>query len=295
MKNRLIALLLALSMLLSFTACGGGKPAEEPESEIPEIEASSGEEIAEPSEEEPSESEAPSESESDSYSEAMPSGAPGSFLDKILQYHSKNSDTVGWLYIPGTEIDESVVQSYDNDYYLRRTNLKEADNYGCYFADYECNFDNGNLPKNTIIYGHSMELNDDPNGARFSQLKRWLDKDFAESHPYIYFSTPEKDYVYQIFSVMYTSTKFNYIDPEPNGNEFLNVVNEARLASQFNYPVEVDAGDSIISLSTCVYKFTKNHPNKFRFVVMGRLVEPGDEMPETVSIEVNPNPKKPLL
>ncbi len=285
MKNRIIALLLVLTMLLSFAGCGGTAQEESSTgTEIPEESASA------PVEEDPASSEA--ESQDESSSSAAQDEAK---LEELLDAHNKNNDVVGWLTIPGTDIDEPVVQSYDNDYYLRRTWTKDVDQYGCYFADYECNFTNGNLPTHTIIYGHSMELNDDPNGAKFSQLKRWLDKDFAEKHPYIYFSTPEQDYVYEIFSVMYTSVKFNYIDPEPTSNEMLAMLNEARLASQFNYPVEVDATDKTIALSTCVYKFTKNHPNDFRYVIMGRLVEPGEEMPETVSLEVNPKPKNPRL
>jgi len=275
--HSLTALALVVAMLFSLTACRSRKQ-EEGGTEIPDIEASA--------------------SSSDSSSGAgdgqnMPSNSPGSFLDKILEYHNKNNDTIGWLYVPGTDINESVVQSTDNSYYLRRTNLRAVDRYGCYFADYECNFTDGHLPKNTIIYGHSMEMNDDPNGTRFSQLKRWLDPTFAKEHPYIYFSTPEKDMVYKIFTVMYTTTKFNYIDPEPSNTEFLSMLNQSRNSSQYNYPVEVNATDSIITLSTCVYKFTGTWPNNYRYVIMGRLVRPGEETPDTVAIETNPNPKQP--
>lgn len=277
MKNRLIALLLALAILLSFAGCGGSTAEEPSGSEIPEISDSS------------SESEAPEEESSSMDPEAEER------LESLLEAHNKNNDVVGWLEIPGTDINEAVVQSTDNDYYLRRTWDKEVDRAGCYFADYECNFADGNLPTHTIIYGHSLETNDDPNGERFSQLKRWLDKDFAEEHPYLYFSTPEQDYVYEIFSVMYTSVKFDYLNPEPTSSEMLAMINEARLASQFNYPVEVDATDKTIALSTCVYKFTKNYPNKFRYVIMARLVQPGEELADKVTLEVNPNPKNPVL
>jgi len=280
MKNKLIALLLVLVMLFSFAACGGGS-ADVEEPGVPEDSSSAPEEeISGP------ESEAEPEPED-------PEVVHESRIDELVDAYTQNSDVVGWLNVPGTDIDEAVVQSYDNDYYLRRTWTKEVNKYGCYFADYECNFTNGNLPTHTIIYGHSMELNDDPNGTKFSQLKRWLDKDFAEKHPYIYFSTPEQDYVYEIFSVMYTSTKFNYIDPEPNPGEMLAMINEARLASQFNYPVEVDAKDKTIALSTCTYHFTKSYPNDYRYVVMARLVEPEETLHETVTLEVNANPKQP--
>ncbi len=283
-----ISFILILVMVFSLTACSDAEP-------TPEA-SESGTEISTPDSNTSDSSDAnESSSESEEEETSMPANAPGSFLDQILDFHAQNNDTVGWLYVPGTDINESVVQSSDNDYYLRRTNLKAVDQYGSYFADYECNFANGNLPTNTIIYGHSMETNDDPNGSRFSQLKRYLDQDFAEANPYIYFSTPEEDLVYKIFSVMYTTTYFNYIDPEPTSTEFLAVINEARVASQFNYPVEVNATDSIIALSTCTYAFDSRYPNRYRYVVFGRLVRPGEETPATVDIEVNPSPKAPVL
>lgn len=279
MKNRVIALLMALVMLFTFAACGGGSAdVEEPEISEESSEAVE-EEIPQP-EDEPKEPE-------------EPAVEVESRIDQLVDAHNQNNDVIGWLNVPGTDIDEAVVQSYDNDYYLRRTWTKEVNKYGCYFADYECNFANGNLPTHTIIYGHSMELNDDPNGTKFSQLKRWLDKDFAQEHPYIFFSTPEQDYVYEIFSVMYTSTNFNYIDPEPNPGEMLTMLNEARLASQYNYPVEVGAKDKTIALSTCTYHFTRNYPNPYRYVIMGRLVDPNETLHETVSLEVNAKPKQP--
>ena len=282
MKNRIIALLLVFAMLLSFAACGGSEVEEEPSDvEIPEESSSlPEEESSEP------EADVPEKEEND-FTE--------SHLDELLNAHNTNNDVVGWLTVPGTDINEPVVQSTDNDYYLRRTWTKESDKAGCYFADYECNFIDGNLPTHTIIYGHSMELNDDPNGKKFSQLKRWLDPEFAKAHPYIYFSTPEKDYVYEIFSVMYTSTHFNYIDPEPTPAEMLSMLNEARLSSQYNYPVDVNAKDKTIALSTCTYHFTRSYPNNYRYVLMGRLVEDGETLKETIDLEVNAKPKRPPI
>ncbi len=284
-----VCYILALVMALSLAACSDPQPDSE-SSDIGSDITSSGD-----AQDSQDESDDTSSSGSESDETEMPEGAPGSFTDQILDFHAQNNDTVGWLHVPGTDINESVVQSVDNDYYLRRTNLKAVDQYGSYFADYECNFANGNLPTNTIIYGHSMEMNDDPNGQKFSQLKRFLDQDFAEENPYIYFSTPQEDLVYKVFSVMYTTTSFNYIDPEPTTTELLNVINEARIASQFNYPVEVNASDSIIALSTCTYEFDQRYPNRYRYVVFGRLVRDGEETPATVDLEVNPSPKAPVL
>lgn len=80
----------------------------------------------------------------------------------------QNSDVVGWLTLPNTTINEAVVQTTNNDYYLRRDVKKNYAYEGCYYMDYESvMFDNGaDLAQNTIIYGHNlgspMGVKDDP-------------------------------------------------------------------------------------------------------------------------------------
>ena len=55
---------------------------------------------------------------------------------EALDYEiSQNRDTIGWLKIPGTKINNSVLQSYDNAYYLRQDERRKYSLYGCYFAD----------------------------------------------------------------------------------------------------------------------------------------------------------------
>ena len=55
---------------------------------------------------------------------------------EALDYElSQNRDTVGWLKIPGTKINNSVLQSYDNVTYLRQDERRKYNLYGCYFAD----------------------------------------------------------------------------------------------------------------------------------------------------------------
>lgn len=52
-----------------------------------------------------------------------------------------NSDTVGWLFIPGTKINYPIVQTTDNDKYLH-TGFNGEDNVaGTIFLDYESDSD----------------------------------------------------------------------------------------------------------------------------------------------------------
>ena len=108
----------------------------------------------------------------------------------------QNSDTVGWISVPNTNIDYAVVQSSDNSYYLTHNFNKESNKAGWIFADYANNFDT--LDQNTIIYGHNRV-----NGSMFSNLTYLLDTSWysTTSNMYFSFSTESQNYIAQIFSV----------------------------------------------------------------------------------------------
>lgn len=230
-------------------------------------------------------------------------------LQDTIKYYELNKDTVAWLYIPGTTVNESVVRSPEanNDYYLRRTNLgvestgKYSEGwYGCYYTDYRSILGSRyNLSKNLVIYGHSMT--DNPDGARFAQLNKFGDIDFCRSHPYIYFSTIESEMVWQVFAVFYCRVQyvnnrldtedpaaiFNYNLPNPSNETFLKIVDEARQRSFFDFDVTVSAGDKILTLSTCTYNVVDVYPNDYRMVVMARLLPAGAVLSDTVKVTAN--------
>ncbi len=210
-------------------------------------------------------------------------------LVSMVETHAQNPDTVGYLYIPGTTIDEPVVQMIDNDYYLRRDYLGNEDFYGSYFADWRAQMGSRDvLSPNTVIYGHNATPPDNPNQVKFAQLLKYTDEDFTKDHQFIYFSTPESDMVWQIFAVFYTTTDFQYHNPNDNPTDQLNVINRARAASQYNFGVDVTASDNILTLSTCTYSLDPNYPNEYRYVVMAKLLPEGAaQTPATV--EVNPS------
>ena len=212
-------------------------------------------------------------------------------LQKLTDMQSANSDTVAWLTIPDTTVDNAVVQAEDNDFYLRKDEYKQYNFYGCYYADYENTIGERNvLSRNTVIYGHNMDDNQ-VHGLKFGQLLKYLDDDFATNHPYIYLTTPDDQMVFKIFAAYYSDINFNYISVNPSDLEFLNILNEAEERTEYFYDVDVNATDKILTLSTCTYKYGMREDQ--RFVVQARLLRDGEQMPETVSITKNPSPKEP--
>lgn len=289
----LISLLLVLAMVSSMTACGG-KPGPEPSSSGSESDSqvSGGGDL-------PSDSSDPESSSDESSGGSQPADTrtPKEILNdlakKTVAAHEKNRDTMGWLYVPGTSIDEAVVQGYDNDYYLRRDYLGRNAFDGCYFLDYRTRLgERAQLSPNVVIYGHSMD--DNPDGARFSQLKKLLDPEYAKQNPYIYYTTPDSDnMIWQVFAVFYTDISFQYHHPNMDNAEFLSVITEARQRSQLNFDLSVGVNDTVLTLSTCTYLFDPAKRSNYRFVVMAKLLSAGAEAKTPVKVEVNPSPKAP--
>lgn len=205
-------------------------------------------------------------------------------LDALDYYTQRNQDTVGWLRVPGTTINNSVLQSHNNFTYLRADEFREYDIYGCYFADWECSVGARDIfSPNTVIYGHS-DLTDNPEGPRFSQLFHFADPDFAARTPVIHFSTLESGPMeWEVFAVFYTEKTFSYIDAEPeNGVDRL--AKEAQEKSIYDYGITVGPEDKVLTLSTCTVKYGKEDQNH-RFVVMARLLPEGTETPVKANIK----------
>lgn len=289
MWNKILALFLTAILVLSVSACGK-KEEEPPQQSI---------EPTQDTEELPTDQQ---------QEQKAPIAQGPSFQKQIREARKQNEDIVGWLKIDDIKVDAAVVQAENNKQYQRQNEWKQYSWTGSYFADYECKLsDREQMSKNTVIYGHNVHFDDNKDGERFSQLFHFTDLEFAKTHPYIYFSVydpnaPEEseessknDMVWQIFSVFYTTTDFNYIqinqdfkNPDKgqiSDAQLMNIITEAQQRSEFIYDVPVTAKDKILTLSTCSYKYGKR--DDVRFVVMAKLLEPDEVLTKTASITEN--------
>ena len=288
MKKRILALLLAVLMLLSLSGCDSR--------EKPEPEETPKQEEVQTPEVKPEEPEEKQEIEEEIVIEKPELG------EEIAKLKAKNDDVVGWLQIPDTEIDNAVVQTTNNEFYLRKDELKQYSWTGCYWIDFECTVGPTaeDLGRSTVIYGHNVNYDDGKDKERFSQLFHFADEQWAKEHPYIYFSTPEEDMAWEVFAVAYTTDDFNYIQvlkdrkvssEQITEAQMINIVNEARERSEYDYnDVEVNGDDKIITLSTCSYKYGRR--NDVRFIVMAKLVTEEDTPVETANITINEDKKE---
>ncbi len=206
-----------------------------------------------------------------------------------------NSDIKAWMKIEGTNINNPVYQTTNNDYYIDHDMNKQSSRYGALFIDKDAAITATGNSKNVVVYGHHMR-----DGTMFGTLKKYTDINFYKQHPVIDFTTLYLDADYKVFAVFITNTKpeqdngevFNYRYPEfASEEDFLSFVNNVKVRSIIDTGVEVDAQDELLTLSTCTYEF-----DDARLVVMARKVRVGEQnAADTSAAKVNPTPLYPQI
>ena len=215
------------------------------------------------------------------------------------EYVEQNPETVGWITIPGTQINFPVVQSVDNEYYLSHTFNHKSDKRGAIYMDYRNN--PVNLDANTIIYGH----NEYKDGSVFSEVAHYDDIEYYKEHPMIEFNTLDSYYQWKIYAVFITNQQpyddngyvFNFIWPQMEGPNFKGYVEELNKRTLYYTGVDIKDGDRILTLSTCSRVLdTAGNRAKTSLVVVARAVRPGEDPTVDISkATINENPKYPQL
>ncbi len=210
-----------------------------------------------------------------------------------------NADTRAWIKITGTSVNNVVVQSYDNDYYLDHDFFKNDSISGTVFSSYKNRWDG--TDGNIILYGHNMI-----SGEFFAHVTHYVPNDasreplaFYKVHPTVMLATPDGGCAtYKIFAGVLANTQSEYGEVFDYANktsfsgkdDFNNFVIGVMERSWFFTDVDITYGDQLLTLSTCCWPLGKSIDT--RWVLFARKVRPGES--ESVDVTVaqrNLNPR----
>ncbi len=199
----------------------------------------------------------------------------------------ENYKTVAWIKVPGTNIDYPVINSKDDLYDYPEDKERYA-----WITSRDTKYDDV-----VIVNGHNIfnlsskpKMNDD-SFRRFEALMSYVYYDFAKENQYIQFTRNGEDYVYKIFAVdfLYPVTMNAFVrnsGPYDKGKlkEQIKIYKDKSL---YNYDVDVDENDKILTLVTCSRFFNSKNENK-SFFVHARLVRENESM-VSYNVEKNKN------
>ena len=195
------------------------------------------------------------------------SGTEVRLLPEYEPIYRLNNDLVGWIRIENTNINYPVLQSPEApNYYIDHNFYGEASKYGAIYAGEHCDV---SLPSdNIIIYGHRMN-----DGSMFADLLKYKNKDFYDTHKYIYFDTLTERQKYEIVAVFQIKSvrnnnfqyhKFVKFDAESQFDTFMSRVD---LLELYDTGTTASFGDELITLSTC-----QKGNSGGRFVVIAKKI-----------------------
>lgn len=194
-----------------------------------------------------------------------------------------NPDTRAWVKITGTPINNVVVSSGDNSYYLDHDFYGNDSITGTVFSDKKNRWDG--TDDNIILYGHNMI-----SGEFFATLGHYAPNDtsrepiaFYKVHPTVMLATPDGgSQTYKIFAAMLLNTQskygevFKYTSKTrfSSKEDFNSYIIDIMDRSWFFTDVDLDYGDQLLTMSTCYWPLGESVDT--RWVVFARKVRPGE-------------------
>lgn len=173
----------------------------------------------------------------------------------------QNHKVIGWINLENTRLDNPVLQSDNNEFYLTHNYLDEKSRGGSIFADFR---NEVMEDRHTIFYGHVLR-----NGTMFGDLPKFSEQAYAEAHPVFYYETNDRRFALHVFAAYETTTDFYYIETQFTDRSYRQFLEEIQHRSVIKLPVHVATDDKIVTFSTC----TTSQNDKERFVVHAKVVE----------------------
>lgn len=156
---------------------------------------------------------------------------------------SINSEVVAWINIKDTDINYPILQTTNNEYYLKRNLYKEYSSCGSIFLD--CNTKSDFSEQNTVIYGHNLK-----NQKMFADLAKIYKGELGKD-VYIEIYTEENFYKYKVFSSYMEEPNLEIIQKDFNEKTKKNYVDTITNKSKVQFSCKIEYDRKILTLVTC--------------------------------------------
>lgn len=174
--------------------------------------------------------------------------------EDVAGAYNINPEVVAWVKVNNTNIDYPVVQTTNNSYYLKHNINFEEDKNGWVFMDYRS--DSNVISDNVILYAHNRYYS----GVMFGTLQNAM--------RYNWYTNPDNQIItlktlyetlhYKIFSVYKVKTTLDYLKVIFSDNdEKMEMFNTIKNRSIYDFNVDLDENDKILTLSTCADEYSK--------------------------------------
>mgnify|MGYP000866393705 FL=1 len=171
--------------------------------------------------------------------------------NRFAQLTAVNPEAIAYVYAPGTQLDEPVVQTGDNATYLDKTFDGGNEPYmGTVFMDMDNKKDFSD--RLTWLFGHARgsKVGDH---RMFNDVNYYDKQEYFDQHPYVVIETPERKYYYEAMClVIVPETTAFYRTSFKDDEDFTTQLKKVYEDGQTKNPnIKIKASDKYLVLSTC--------------------------------------------
>lgn len=200
-------------------------------------------------------------------------------IEEVNKYMIADANTIGWLQVQGTNINYPVIRETLSAYQSGLDYLWIPNTY----------IDGKNR---MTIYGHNIlnvsshPLINDKTHTRFEQLMGFVYDDFAKKNLYIQYTHDGVDDIYKIYAVNFIYSSDDNGSGYTNKDAIDSYINLTKKNSIYDYDVDINNNDQLISLITCTRFFGTTGKKQFR--IDARKLRKGENI-DYYLVETNQN------
>lgn len=184
-------------------------------------------------------------------------------IDDLNNYNYKDMFVLGWLQVQGTNIDLPIFSSM-LPFMEERGDFKVDINYG-WRSPYYVDGDN-----RMSIIGHNMlnvsskPITNSEHLTDFEDLMKFVYYDFAKNNLYIKYTSDDVEEIYAIYSVAFYDYSEDVGTSYNSDEDIKYYIDNTKDRSIYDYAIDVNETDEIISIVTCTRFFGLNKLNQFK-------------------------------
>lgn len=190
----------------------------------------------------------------------------------------------GWLQVEGTDIDVPILDSVSGP---------AVDNINYSYGWMSANYNTGdNRP---VVMGHNIvNVSSNPmlpnkELQNFEEIMAFSYYGFAKDNLYIQYTNDGKDEIYVIYAVGFYDYEYDHSESLSNKEDVDKYIKMVKKNSIYDYDVDVNSDDEIITIKTCTRYFGAD--TKQQFIIDARKLRE-NEKTVTHKVEINDNFKK---
>lgn len=196
------------------------------------------------------------------------------FNDRVNELNSFDSGDyipIGWLQVQGTNIDFPILDSNSSQ------NEKTIEySYGWRSPNYNNGENREVLIGHNIINVSSTPMLSNENLENFEALMSFSYYSFAKDNLYIQYTKDNKNELYLIYAVGFYDYYYDGAETIKEENKIKEYIKNVKEKSIYDYDIEVNSNDSLLTIKTCTRYFGSNE--KQQFVIDARKVRDDEEI-----------------